>query len=149
MLSSLSWRSWSVATGKNLRRAASADAATRRISGTGIGTRARRFPIPRSTSSTISRYVQYRGPPSCSSRPTFASSASTWTAVRARSATANGWKRALPLPVMGVIPGDSRTRLARMLKNPSRGPYITDGERTVQSRPLDLTRSIALAFVLA
>ena len=32
--------------------------ATRRISGSGIGRSARRFPIPRRTSSTISRYVQ-------------------------------------------------------------------------------------------
>ena len=30
-----------------------------------------------------------------------------------------------------------------MLKNPSRGPYITDGESTVQSSPLVSTSSIA------
>jgi hypothetical protein len=36
-----------------------------------------------------------------------------------------------------------------MLKKPSRGPNITDGDRTVQSRPLAMTSSIALAFELA
>ena len=36
-----------------------------------------------------------------------------------------------------------------MLKNPSRGPYMTDGDSTVQSSPLSRTRAIALAFELA
>jgi hypothetical protein len=62
---------------------------------------------------------------------------------------ASGWNRASPLPVIGTTPGDIRTRPARMLKNPSRGPNRSDGARIVQSRPLSRTRAIAFAFELA
>ncbi len=35
-----------------------------------------------------------------------------------------------------------------MLKNPSRGPKRSDGERIVQSRPLSRTSAIAFTFEL-
>ena len=70
------------------------------------------------------------------------------TAARARSVIAIGWNRASPLPVIGTIPGDIRTRSARMLKNPSRGPNRSDGERIVQSRPLSRTSAMALTLEL-
>ncbi len=57
MLSSLSWRSWSVATGKG-RWMASETPATSEMRGTGMGRMARRVPSAVRTSWVISRYVQ-------------------------------------------------------------------------------------------
>ena len=53
------------------------------------------------------------------------------------------------MPVIGTAPGEIRTKPAIRLKNPSRGPNSSDGERIVQSSPLSLTIAMPFAFELA
>ena len=136
MLSSLSWRSWSVATGNR-----QADRLGGRRDEADDRDRHRSEEPPRAHPAQDLLDDLAVGPVARPaeehSRPIVESSANAWTAARARSATANGWNRASPLPVIGVTPGDSRTRPARMLKNPSRGPYM---HRRREDRPVEPAR---------